>query len=200
MMADTPPRLILGSASPRRLELLAQIGIVPDALRPADIDETPRKAEPPRDYVRRMAAEKAAALDLVEGEALLTADTTVAVGRRILGKPADRDEAAAFMRLMSGRRHVVLTAIALRHGSRTALRLVETKVRMRSIDPAALERYLDAGDWQGKAGGYAIQGAAAAFIPWLEGSFSAVVGLPLSETAAMLAAIGIHPKIKEDAR
>ena len=200
MMADTPPKLILGSASPRRLELLAQIGIVPDALRPADIDETPRKAEPPRDYVRRMAAEKAAALDLVEGEALLTADTTVAVGRRILGKPADRDEAATFMRLMSGRRHVVLTAIALRHGSRTALRLVETKVRMRSIDPAALERYLDAGDWQGKAGGYAIQGAAAAFIPWLEGSFSAVVGLPLSETAAMLAAIGIHPKIKEDAR
>ncbi|MBF5078587.1 septum formation protein Maf [Paracoccus sp. NBH48] len=199
-MADTPPRLLLGSASPRRLELLAQIGIVPDALRPADIDETPRKAEPPRDYVRRMAAEKAAALDLAEGEALLTADTTVAVGRRILGKPADRDEAAAFMRLMSGRRHVVLTAIALRHGSRTALRLVETKVRMRSIDPAALERYLDAGDWQGKAGGYAIQGAAAAFIPWLEGSFSAVVGLPLSETAAMLAAIGIHPKIKEDAR
>ncbi|MGV3694292.1 MAG: Maf family protein [Paracoccus marcusii] len=199
-MADTRPRLILGSASPRRLELLAQIGIVPDALRPADIDETPRKAEPPRDYVRRMAAEKAAALDLAEGEALLTADTTVAVGRRILGKPADRDEAAAFMRLMSGRRHVVLTAIALRHGSRTALRLVETKVRMRSIDPAALERYLDAGDWQGKAGGYAIQGAAAAFIPWLEGSFSAVVGLPLSETAAMLAAIGIHPKIKEDAR
>lgn len=200
MMADTPPRLILGSASPRRLELLAQIGIVPDALRPADIDETPRKAEPPSDYVRRMAAEKAAALDLADDEALLTADTTVAVGRRILGKPADRDEAAAFMRLMSGRRHVVLTAIALRHGSRTALRLVETKVRMRSIDPAALERYLDAGDWQGKAGGYAIQGAAAAFIPWLEGSFSAVVGLPLSETAAMLAAIGIHPKIKEDAR
>ena len=194
MMADTPPRLILGSASPRRLELLAQIGIVPDALRPADIDETPRKAEPPRDYVRRMAAEKAAALDLVEGEALLTADTTVAVGRRILGKPADRDEAAAFMRLMSGRRHVVLTAIALRHGSRTALRLVESKVRMRSIDPAALERYLDAGDWQGKAGGYAIQGAAAAFIPWLEGSFSAVVGLPLSETAAMLAASGITMK------
>lgn len=199
-MADTRPRLILGSASPRRLELLAQIGIVPDALRPADIDETPRKAEPPRDYVRRMAAEKAAALDLADDEALLTADTTVAVGRRILGKPADRAEAASFMRLMSGRRHVVLTAIALRHGPRTALRLVETKVRMRSIDQAALERYLDAGDWQGKAGGYAIQGAAAAFIPWLEGSFSAVVGLPLSETAAMLAAIGIHPKIKEDTR
>ena len=199
-MAQTRPRLILGSASPRRLELLAQIGIVPDALRPADIDETPRKAETPRDYVRRMAAEKAAALDLAEGEALLTADTTVAVGRRILGKPADRAEAASFMRLMSGRRHVVLTALALRHGPRTALRLVETRVRMRSIDDAALERYLDAGDWQGKAGGYAIQGAAAAFIPWLQGSFSAVVGLPLSETAAMLAAIGIHPTPKGDAR
>ncbi|ODT58057.1 MULTISPECIES: Maf family protein [Paracoccus] len=198
-MAQTRPRLILGSASPRRLELLAQIGIVPDALRPADIDETPRKAEPPRDYVRRMASEKAAALDLAPDEALLTADTTVAVGRRILGKPADRAEAASFMRLMSGRRHVVLTAIALRHGPRTALRLVETRVRMRSIDDAALERFLDAGDWQGKAGGYAIQGSAAAFIPWLQGSFSAVVGLPLSETAAMLAAIGIHPTPKGNA-
>lgn len=193
MTKTIPPRLILGSASPRRLELLAQIGIKPDALRPADIDETPRRGETPRDYVRRMAAEKAAALHLAHDEAALTADTTVAVGRRILGKPADRDEAAAFMRLMSGRRHVVLTAMALRHGSRTALRLVETKVRMRAIDEPSLQRYLDAGDWQGKAGAYAIQGAAAAFIPWIEGSFSAVVGLPLSETAAMLAAIGIHP-------
>ena len=193
MTKTIPPRLILGSASPRRLELLAQIGIKPDALRPADIDETPRRGETPRDYVRRMAADKAAAVDLAQDEAALTADTTVAVGRRILGKPADRDEAAVFMRLMSGRRHVVLTAMALRHGSHTALRLVETKVRMRAIDEPSLQRYLDAGDWQGKAGAYAIQGAAAAFIPWIEGSFSAVVGLPLSETAAMLAAIGIHP-------
>ncbi|MFC0200508.1 Maf family protein [Paracoccus rhizosphaerae] len=198
--AATAPRLILGSASPRRLELLSQIGIVPHALRPADIDETPRRSETPRDYVRRMAAEKAAALDLAGDEAALTADTTVAVGRRILGKPADRAEAAAFMRMMSGRRHAVLTAMALRHGDRTALRLVETKVRMRSIDGRALERYLDVGDWQGKAGGYAIQGAAAAFIPWIQGSFSAVVGLPLSETAAMLAAIGIHPAAKGEDR
>ncbi|QBX34785.1 septum formation protein Maf [Paracoccus liaowanqingii] len=195
-----PPRLILGSASPRRLDLLAQIGITPHALRPADIDETPRKGEVPRDYVRRMAAEKAAALDLAPDEAALSADTTVAVGRRILGKPADRDEAAAFMRLMSGRRHVVLTAVALRHGSRLSQRLVETKVRMRPIAAPELQRYLDMGDWQGKAGGYAIQGAAAAFIPWLQGSFSAVVGLPLAETAAMLAAIGIHPIPKGDAR
>lgn len=190
------PRLILGSASPRRLELLGQIGIVPHALRPADIDETPYPGEAPREYVRRMALEKAEALALAADEAVLCADTTVAVGRRILGKPADRAEAASFMRLMSGRRHVVLTAIALRHAGRTRLRVVETKVRMRPIEATALEHYLDIGDWQGKAGGYAIQGAAAAFIPWIQGSFSAVVGLPLSETATLLASVGIHPTPK----
>lgn len=191
MPARSGPRLVLGSASPRRLELLAQIGIRPDALRAADIDETPRPAETPRAYVCRMALEKACALPLDASEVVLTADTTVAVGRRILGKPADRDEAAAFMRLMSGRRHNVLTAIALRQGDRIRHRLVETLVRMRPLTEAELSAYLDAGDWRGKAGGYAIQGAAAAYIPWIRGSFSAVVGLPLSETAAMLAAIGI---------
>ena len=191
--AAAAPRLVLGSASPRRLELLAQIGIRPEAIRSADIDETPRKGELARDYVRRMAREKAEAIEIGAGEVLLTADTTVAVGRRILGKPADRAEAAAFMRLLSGRRHLVLTAIALRGSGRTALRLVETRVRMRPIEPAALERYLDSGDWQGKAGAYGIQGAAAVFIPWIQGSFSAVVGLPLAETAALLASCGIHP-------
>lgn len=191
MPISARPRLVLGSASPRRLELLAQIGIRPDALRAAEIDESPRPAEHARAYVCRMALEKALALDLEADEALLTADTTVAVGRRILGKPADRDEAAGFMRLMSGRRHNVLTAIALRQGDRIRHRLVETQVRMRVLNETELAAYLDVGDWQGKAGGYAIQGAAAAYIPWLRGSFSAVVGLPLSETAAMLAAIGI---------
>ncbi|WP_108501193.1 Maf family protein [Paracoccus indicus] len=191
-----PPRLVLGSASLRRLELLAQIGITPHALRPADIDETPRPGEAARAYVRRMAVEKAQAIALELNEACLTGDTTVMVGRRILGKPADRAEAADFMRLMSGRRHVVLTSMALRHGDRLAVRLVETRVRMRSLDEATLQAYLDVGDWQGKAGAYAIQGAAAAFIPWIQGSFSAVVGLPLSETAAMLAAIGIHPRLE----
>lgn len=190
-MMPARPRLVLGSASPRRLELLLQIGIRPDALRAADIDETPRRAEAPRAYVCRMAVEKAAALALAADEVLLTADTTVAVGRRILGKPADRDEAASFMRLMSGRRHKVLTAIALRQGDRIRHRLVETQVRMRPLCEADLAAYLDVGDWQGKAGGYAIQGAAAAYIPWIQGSFSAVVGLPLAETAAMLAAAGI---------
>lgn len=187
-----PPRLILGSASPRRLELLAQIGLTPDALRPADIDETPIKGETARDYVRRMARDKARALPLSDDEALLSADTAVAVGRRILGKPESRDQAAEFMRLMSGRRHRVLTAIALRHRDRIRLRLVETTVRMRPIDELSLQAYLDAGDWQGKAGGYAIQGAAAAFIPWIQGSFSAVVGLPLAETATLLASVGIR--------
>ena len=187
-----PPRLILGSASPRRLELLAQIGLTPDALRPADIDETPIKGETARDYVRRMARDKARALPLSDDEALLSADTAVAVGRRILGKPENRDQAAEFMRLMSGRRHRVLTAIALRHRDRIRLRLVETTVRMRPIDELSLQAYLDAGDWQGKAGGYAIQGAAAAFIPWIQGSFSAVVGLPLAETATLLASVGIR--------
>ena len=187
-----PPRLILGSASPRRLELLAQIGLTPDALRPAYIDETPIKGETARDYVRRMARDKARALPLSDDEALLSADTAVAVGRRILGKPENRDQAAEFMRLMSGRRHRVLTAIALRHRDRIRLRLVETTVRMRPIDELSLQAYLDAGDWQGKAGGYAIQGAAAAFIPWIQGSFSAVVGLPLAETATLLASVGIR--------
>lgn len=185
------PRLVLGSASPRRLELLAQIGIQPAEIRPADIDETPRQGEIPRDYVRRMAVEKAEAVPLRAGEVVLCADTTVAVSRHILGKPQDADQAARFIRLMSGRRHKVLTAIALRCADRTRVRVVETTVKMRVIDTATLSRYLASGDWRGKAGGYAIQGPASAFIPWIQGSYSAVVGLPLSETAAMLAAVGI---------
>lgn len=185
------PRLVLGSASPRRLELLSQIGIRPAEIRPADIDESPRRCEAARDYVRRMAIEKAEAVPLRDDEVVLCADTTVAVGRQILGKPEDEAEAARFIRLMSGRRHKVLTAIALRDIARTRVRMVDTTVKMRVIDPPMLARYLASGDWRGKAGGYAIQGPASAFIPWIQGSYSAVVGLPLSETAAMLAAVGI---------
>ena len=188
------PRLILGSASPRRLDLLAQIGILPDQVRQADIDETPLKGELPDHYVRRIAREKAMALDSGMDDVLLCADTTVAVGRRILGKPASRTEAGDFMRLMSGRRHRVLTAVVIRHGDKLRDRMVETTVRMRPITVAELDAYLDVGDWEGKAGGYAIQGAAAAFIPWIQGSFSSVVGLPLAETAAMLASCGITRK------
>lgn len=199
-MTDRMPKsLVLGSASPRRLELLAQIGFVPDSLRPADIDETPLPGEGARDYVRRITLAKLDAIPQSAAEVLLCADTTVAVGRRILGKPEDAAEAASFMRLMSGRRHQVLTAIAVRVDGVARLKLVETTVRMRSVTEPELAQYLAVGDWRGKAGAYAIQGAAAAFIPWIKGSFSAVVGLPLAETAGMLAAAGLQPFSKKDA-
>lgn len=184
------PRLILGSASPRRRELLAQIGVVPDDVRPPEIDETPRRGETPRDYVRRIAAEKAAAVALGEDDLLLCADTTVAVGRRILGKPADAAEARAYLGLLSGRRHRVITAVVLRRGERTWAREAEAVVKMKRLSAAETEAYVAGGDWQGKAGGYAIQGPAGAFVPWISGSFTAIVGLPLAETANLLVAAG----------
>lgn len=183
-------RLVLGSASPRRAELLAQLGLVPDALRAPEINEDPLRGEAPRAYVQRIARAKALALDLAADEVLLCADTTVTVGRRILGKPADAGEAAEFLWALSGRRHHVLTAVAVRRGARLWERLVDTVVRFRPLSNAEVNAYLDSGEWQGKAGGYGIQGRAGAFIPWLQGSFSAVVGLPLAETAGLLRAAG----------
>lgn len=192
------PRLVLASASPRRLELLARIGIVPDAVVPADIDETPRRDEPPRDYVARMAAQKAAAVGaaLPDGgrpAVVLAADTTVVAGRRILGKPAHEAEAGAFLRLLSGRRHHVLTAVTVLAGGQARHRLVDTTIRFRPLPPAEIAAYVASGEWRGKAGGYGIQGRAGAFAPWIQGSFSAVVGLPLAETATLLAWAGIMP-------
>jgi len=187
------PRLILGSASPRRLELLAQIGIQPDAVLPADIDETPRRGENARDYVRRMSREKAAAVPADADDIVLTADTVVTAGRRILGKPADADEARAFLRLLSGRRHRVMTAVSVRRGGRDWQRLVETIVRMRPLTDNDIAAYLDSDEWRGKAGGYAIQGRAGEFVVWISGSFSAVVGLPLTETANLLRAARATP-------
>lgn len=184
-------RLILGSASPRRLDLLGALGLVPDAVRPADIDESPLKAETPRAYVRRMAAGKARAVPCAAGEAVLAADTAVCVGTRILGKPADAAEAGAFLRLMSGRRHRVITAIAVRRDEKLWERVVETVLRMKRLSEDEIAGYVASGEWQGKAGGYGIQGRAAAFIPWLQGSHSAVVGLPLAETAGLLRAAGV---------
>lgn len=186
----TRPRLILGSASPRRRELLAQIGVTPDAIRPPEIDETPRKGEIPRDYVRRIATEKAAAIPPVEGEVLLCADTTVALGRRILGKPADEEEARAFLTLLSGRRHRVITAVAVARADRVWTREVEAAVKVKRLSPREIDAYLATGDWRGKAGAYAIQGPAGAFIPWISGSYTAIVGLPLAETAGLLQAAG----------
>jgi len=183
-------RLILGSGSPRRKELLAQIGVVPDAILPPDIDEDPRKGELPRPYCERLAREKAAAVVGGPDDIVLCADTTVALGRRILGKPADAGEAAAFLTLLGGRRHQVITAVALRRGGRVWARTSVSAVRMKRLSDVELNAYLAGGEWQGKAGGYAIQGAAGAFIPWISGSFTGIVGLPLAETAALLQAAG----------
>jgi septum formation protein len=165
---------------------------VPDAVRPADIDETPLKGEAARDYVARMAREKALALDCAGDEVILSADTTVTCGRRILGKPENEKEAAEFLWLLSGRRHHVMTAIAVRTVDGLRERLVDTVVKFRPLSNEDVNLYLASGEWQGKAGGYAIQGRAGAFIPWLQGSFTAVVGLPLAETATLLAAAGIR--------
>lgn len=184
------PRLILGSGSPRRRELLAQLGVVADDIRPPDIDEDPRKGELPRPYCVRLAREKALAIEAADGEIVLSADTTVAMGRRIMGKPADADEARGFLRALSGRRHRVVTAMAVRRGDKVWERDVVTQVKLKHLSDAEIDAYIASGDWQGKAGGYGIQGPAGAFVPWISGSFTAVVGLPLSETANLLVAAG----------
>lgn len=184
-------KLILGSASPRRRELLAQIGVVANEIRPADIDETPSKGELPRPYCVRLAREKALAVATAHDEVVLAADTIVAVGRRILGKPEDADEARCFLRLMSGRRHRVITAVALRIGTKIVEKETVTVLKMKQLTEADIEAYIATGEWQGKAGGYGIQGYAARFIPWLNGSYTAVVGLPLTETAALLESAGV---------
>jgi septum formation protein len=183
-------KLILGSGSPRRKELLAQLGIVPDAILPPDIDEDPRKGELPRPYAARLAREKAAAVAAGDDDIVLCADTTVALGRRILGKPRDAGEAAAFLTALGGRRHEVITAVAVRRGARVWSRESVSAVKMKRLSDAELNAYLASGEWEGKAGAYAIQGAAGAFIPWISGSFTGIVGLPLAETAAVLAAAG----------
>ena len=181
---------MLGSASPRRRELLARIGVTPDEVRAPEIDETPAPQERPRAYARRMARQKAEAVAGAPDELVLCADTVVATGRRILGKPTGPEEAEGFLRLLSGRRHRVVTAVALRRGAETWERDVETAVRMKRLSHAERAAYLASGEWRGKAGGYAIQGRAEAFVPWISGSYSGVMGLPLAETAALLQAAG----------
>ncbi|WP_297774328.1 nucleoside triphosphate pyrophosphatase [uncultured Roseovarius sp.] len=183
-------RFVLGSGSPRRRDLLAQIGVVADEIRPPDIDETPAKGELPRFYCARMAREKARAVTADDDDIVLAADTTVALGRRILGKPESAGEAAQFLLALSGRRHRVITAVAVRRGARLWERDVVTAVRMKRLSDEELNAYLATDDWRGKAGGYGIQGPAGALIPWVEGSFTAVVGLPLTETAGLLQAAG----------
>ena len=183
---DPALKLILGSGSPRRLELLSQIGAVPAAVRPPDIDESAAGGELPRDYVKRIAREKAAAIQGGVDEVILCADTTVALGRRILGKPADRAEAARFLYALSGRRHKVITAVVVRRGDDVWAKDVQTTVAFKRLTDREVNAYLASDDWQGKAGGYAIQGLGGQFVKHIKGSYSAIVGLPLYETCEML--------------
>lgn len=183
-------RIILASASPRRRELLARLGLEPARVAPADIDETPLKGELPRDYAVRMAREKAAAAASDDGH-VLAGDTVVAAGRRILPKAEDEATARKCLELLSGRRHRVLSAIALRAPDGTLReRLSETVVRFKRLSREEIDAYIAGGEWNGKAGGYAIQGAAEGLVAWIQGSHSGVVGLPLFETRALLKASG----------
>jgi septum formation protein len=179
--------LILASASPRRLALLAQIGIAPTAVLPADIDETPLKGELPDAYVQRIARQKAVTVATQKPEALvLAADTVVACGRRILPKAEDERTARKCLELLSGRRHRVITAVALAQGDKMREKSVMTVVRFKRLSTQEIDAYIASNEWHGKAGGYAIQGLAAAFIPSINGSYSNVVGLPLAEVKVML--------------
>ena len=179
------PRLVLASASPRRLALLAQIGIAPDEVIATDIDETPLKRETPALLALRLARAKALAPEAADAT-VLAADTVVAVGRRILPKAETEAEARACLALLSGRSHRVFTAVAVRRAGVTRDRLVETRVAFKRLTAEDIETYIASGEWRGKAGGYAVQGLAARYILSIVGSYSAVVGLPLYETALLL--------------
>ena len=185
-------KLVLASASPRRLDLLARIGVVPDAVLPADVDESVPKGELPRDHAVRLARKKAEAVAADHADALvLAADTVVAVGRRILPKVEDEATLRACMKLLSGRRHRVLTGVALAvpgHGIRE--RLVETMIAMKRLSDDEIEQYAARGEWRGKAGGYALQGYGEVYVRHIAGSYSNVVGLPLAETRMLLKSAG----------
>lgn len=186
---------ILASASPRRLELLKRGGLVPDRIVPAGIDETPRKGELPAAHAKRLARDKAEKIASQHPDAVvLAADTVVSCGRRTLPKAEDEESARECLHLLSGRRHRVTTAICVMQGKRVLSREVVTRVRMKKLTKAEIDAYVASGEWQGKAGGYAIQERADAFIPWISGSYSNVVGLPLAETSTMLASFGIRKR------
>jgi len=189
-------RLVLASASPRRLALLQQIGVIPDDVAPADADETPGRKEPPRRLAMRLAVAKGKAVaSRFAGAYILSADTVVATGRRVLPKPDTEEEARACLSRLSGRSHDVLTGVALRApDGRSASRLVESRVTFKRLSDEEVDAYIASTEWRGKAGGYAIQGRAGAFITSIAGSYSAIVGLPLFETAALLEGLGYRKR------
>lgn len=193
-MGDAAAKLVLASSSPRRLELLRQIDLPPDLVVAPEVDETPLPKELPRHYARRLARLKAEAVAARLGEGpwyVVAGDTVVAVGRRILPKAESEEQARWCLSLLSGRRHRVWGGVCvLRHDGRRSERVVETRVRFRRLSREHIEAYIASGEWRGKAGAYAIQGRAAAFVPWINGSYSNVVGLPLAEVAMMLEGLG----------
>ena len=182
--------LILASASKARLELLESVGITPDKILNTNIDETPKKSEKPLDYVSRIALEKNKSVKKKKIEIVLTADTVVALGRRILQKPNDEEEALYFLNLLSGRRHKVYTSICIFYKEKYYQKNVKTTLKMKRLSDDEKKCYLLTDEWKGKAGGYSIQGAASYFFPFISGSYSNVVGLPLTETVGMLHGIG----------
>ena len=187
------PKLILASSSPRRRDLLARLGVVPDHVAPPDINENPRKGEVPRVYALRMAEEKARAVARGEGEIVIAGDTTVAVGRRILQQASDADMQRGFLELLSGRRHHVLSAVAVIDADgRLRSRMSDSIVRFKRLGDDEIQSYIDSKEGLGKAGGYAIQGRAESLIDWMAGSHSGVIGLPLYETRHLLRASGYH--------
>lgn len=183
--------LILASASKARLELLESVGISPDKILNTNIDETPRKSEKPLDYVSRIALEKNKAVKKKKSEIVLTADTVVALGRRIIQKPNNKEEALYFLNLLSGRRHKVYTSICIFSKETYYQKNVTTILKMKRLSEDEKKCYLFSDEWKGKAGGYSIQGAASYFFPFISGSYSNVVGLPLTETVGMLIGIGL---------
>ncbi|MBA3940903.1 MAG: septum formation protein Maf [Sphingopyxis sp.] len=186
------PALVLASTSPRRLELLARIGVVPARIASPDIDETPLKGELPRAYVARLAERKALAVERAPGEIVLAGDTTVAVGRRILEKPLDEADLRRMLALLSGRRHHVYSGICVvAPDGRPRVRVADTIVAFKVLSAAEIDWYVASGEGMGKAGGYAIQGRAEAFVRFLSGSHSNVVGLPLHETRNLLTGVGV---------
>ena len=190
-----PHRLVLASASPRRRDLLAQIGLVPDEVIPADIDETPLRNEQPGPLAKRLSRAKGEAVAAENADAwVLSADTVVGLGRRILGKPGDETEARRFLKLLSGQRHKVFGGITVvAPDADPVTKLVTTSVKFKRLETAEVDRYLAGGEWQGKAGGYAIQGRAGGFVRGLNGSYFNVVGLPLYETQSLLRGSGYVP-------